>query len=164
MKHHQIHERNRFVLCHLVTLDMDSTELMERKTFAGLPATIVFGGTSRVTTLPAPTIAFSPITTLERIVAPDPIEAPFFTSVSSTFQSCSVCKLPPSAVARGNVSLTNVTPCPMNTSSSIVTPSHTKVWLETLQFFPTVAFFWISTNAPIFVLSPISHPYRLINF
>jgi len=33
-----------------------------------------------------------------------------------------------------------------------------KVWLETLQFFPTVAFFWISTNAPIFVSSPISQP------
>src|ERR1700751_881565 len=51
----------------------------------------------------------------------------------------------------------------MKTSSSIVTPSHTNVWLEILQFFPTVAFFCISTNAPIFVLSPISHPYRLIN-
>ena len=30
----------------------------------------------------------------------------------------------------------NTTPCPMNTPSSIVTPSHTKVWLEILQFFP----------------------------
>src|ERR1700722_12943663 len=51
----------------------------------------------------------------------------------------------------------------MKTSSSIVTPSHTNVWLEILQFLPTLAFFCISTNAPIFVLSPISHPYRLIN-
>src|ERR1700751_5340530 len=51
----------------------------------------------------------------------------------------------------------------MKTSASIVTPSHTNVWLEILQFFPTVAFFCISTNAPIFVLSPISQPYRLMN-
>src|ERR1700731_684863 len=126
MKAHQIDKWDFPVLSHPFTFEGEGTG---RKIFAGLPATIVLGGTSRVTTLPAPTIAFSPITTLDRIVAPDPIEAPFFTSVNSTFQSCSVCRLPPSAVARGNVSLTNVTPCPMNTSSSIVTPSHTKVWL-----------------------------------
>src|SRR5215211_5020996 len=52
----------------------------------------------------------------------------------------------------------------MKTSSSIVTPSQTKVWLDILQFRPTFAFFWISTNAPIFVPSPTSHPYRLMNF
>src|SRR5713226_5244691 len=55
------------------------------------------------------------------------------------------------------------TPWPMNTSSSMVTPSQMKVWLEILQRFPTLAFFWISTNAPILVSSPISHPYRLMN-
>src|SRR5215472_17840553 len=52
----------------------------------------------------------------------------------------------------------------MNTLSSMITPSQIKLWLETLQLFPTVAFFWISTKAPIFVFSPISHPYRLMNF
>ena len=52
------------------------------------------GGTSRVTTLPAPTMACSPMTTLERIVAPDPIDAPVCTSVGSTFQSCSVWSSP----------------------------------------------------------------------
>ena len=51
----------------------------------------------------------------------------------------------------------------MKTLSSIVTPSQTKVWLEILQFFPTRAFFWISTNEPILVLSPTSQPYRLMN-
>ena len=56
-----------------------------------------------------------------------------------------------------------VTPWPMNTWSSIVTPSQMKVWLEILQRRPTLAFFWISTNAPIFVSSPISQPYRLMN-
>src|SRR5213593_2734620 len=57
-----------------------------------------------------------------------------------------------------------VTPWPMKTWSSIVTPSQIKVWLETLHRWPTLAFFWISTNAPIFVSAPISHPYRLMNF
>ena len=52
----------------------------------------------------------------------------------------------------------NVTPWPTNTWSSIVTPSQMNVWLEILQRLPTVAFFWISTNAPIFVSSPISQP------
>src|SRR5271166_5070891 len=44
----------------------------------------------------------------------------------------------------------------------MVTPSQTKVWLEILQFRPMSAFFCTSTNVPIFVPSPISHPYRLI--
>src|SRR5688572_22522171 len=51
----------------------------------------------------------------------------------------------------------------MNTLSSIMTPSQIKEWLEILQFFPTVAFFWISTNVPIFVLSPTEQPYKLMN-
>ena len=46
----------------------------------GLPTTIVLGETSFVTTLPAPTIAFSPMVTLARIVAPDPIDARFYDS------------------------------------------------------------------------------------
>src|SRR5438132_4568206 len=54
----------------------------------------------------------------------------------------------------------NITPCPTNTSSSMATPSQMKVCEEILQSEPIVAFFWISTNAPIFVSSPISHPYR----
>ena len=61
-----------------------------RNTFAGFPATIAFAGTSFVTTLPAPTMAFSPIVTFASMVEPDPIEAPFFTIVLSTFQSASV--------------------------------------------------------------------------
>ena len=44
--------------------------------------------------------AFSPIVMFERIVLPEPIDAPFFTSVFSTFQSASVCNCCP-AVARG---------------------------------------------------------------
>ena len=39
-------------------------------------------------------------------------------------------------VARGCLSFTNMTPCPTNTSSSISTPSQTKVWLWILQRSP----------------------------
>src|ERR687887_582967 len=72
-----------------------------RRTRAGFPATIVFGATFLVTTEPAPTIAFSPITTFDRIVAPEPIEAPFLTKIRSTCQSFSVCRPPLGLVARG---------------------------------------------------------------
>ena len=72
-----------------------------RNTLAGFPATMAPAGTFVVTTLPAPTMAFSPIVTFERIVAPDPIDAPFLISVGSTFQSSSVCNPPPGTVARG---------------------------------------------------------------
>jgi hypothetical protein len=41
----------------------DHPSLILRTTLAGFPATIVFAGTSFVTTLPEPTIAFSPIVT-----------------------------------------------------------------------------------------------------
>ena len=54
---------------------------MIRRSLAGLPATIALAGTFLVTTLPAPTMAFSPITTWESMVAPDPIEAPVLTIV-----------------------------------------------------------------------------------
>jgi hypothetical protein len=54
-----------------------------------------------VTTLPAPTIAFSPIVTRDKMVDPEPIDAPLRTTVGSTTQSCSVCKFPFAAVARG---------------------------------------------------------------
>src|SRR6266852_2759653 len=56
-----------------------------------------------------------------------------------------------------------VTLCPMKTLSSISTPSQMNVWLEILQRLPTLAFFWISTKAPILVSSPISQPYKLMN-
>ena len=87
-----------------------------------------------------------------------PIIAPFFTRVATTFQSASVCIEPSGFTALGTLSLMNDTLWPMNTPSSITTPSQTKVWLEILQSLPITAFFWISTKLPIFVLSPISQP------
>jgi hypothetical protein len=71
------------------TVHFDASRVcsIERNNLAGFPATMLFGGTSLVTTLPAPTIAFSPMLMFERIVAPEPIDAPFLTKVRSTFQS-----------------------------------------------------------------------------
>jgi len=92
------------------------------------------------------------------IVALEPIDAVRRTSVGSTDQSDSPCGEPSSFVARGRRSLVNITPCPTNTSSSIVTPSQTNVCEEILQRAPIVAFFWISTNAPMRVSSPIRQP------
>src|SRR5271157_1413362 len=129
-----------------------------RNTRAGFPATTVLSGTSFVTTLPAPTMAFSPMVTPQRIVELVPIEAPFLTTVGTTFQSASDCSDPSALADLGYLSLMNETLCPMNTLSSIFTPSQMNVWLETFTLFPITAFFWISTKVPILELSPIVHP------
>src|ERR1019366_6204724 len=83
---------------HLVTSVVCS---IYRRNRAGLPATMALAGTPFVTTLPAPTKAFSPIVMFARMVQPEPIEAPFFTRVLSTFQSDSVCRPPSAVVDRG---------------------------------------------------------------
>src|SRR5881409_1324493 len=83
---------------------------------AGLPATMASGGTSRVTTAPAPTIARSPITMPGRMVVLAPMEAPRFTNVCTNVGG--YCLL------RGNASLVKVALGPMKTSSSMVIPSH----------------------------------------
>src|SRR5258708_3268467 len=137
-------------------------QTFERRTRVGLPATTAPAGTSLVTTLPAPTVAPSPIVIPQRMVAPEPIDAPRLTVVGTQAQSASVWSAPAALVAFGNRSLINITPCPMKTSSSRVTPSQRKEWLEILQRFPTRAPFWISTNVPILTSSPISQPYRLV--
>ena len=80
------------------------------------------------------------------------------TIVGSTVQSASDCGLPSGFVARGKRSLVNITPWPTKTSSSITTPSQMNVCEEILQRAPTVAFFWISTNAPMREPSPTVQP------
>ena len=55
-----------------------SCGVMNRRTLPDFPPRSRSAGTSLVTTLPAPTIAFSPIVTLARIVAPEPIELPSY--------------------------------------------------------------------------------------
>src|SRR6185436_1896601 len=108
-------------------------------TRAGTPATMAPAGTSLVTTAPAPTSAPAPMVTPPMMVALLPMEAPSSTFVSTICQSASVCRPPASLVARGKRSLMNMTPWPMNTASPMVTPAHTKVWLEILQWRPAPA-------------------------
>src|ERR1700734_374920 len=91
MRSGQVEKRNGIRCIHFAA---PYTAATVRNCRAGFPATIELAGTSRVTTLPAPTIAFSPTVTLERIVAPDAIDAPFLTKVLSTCQSASVCNCP----------------------------------------------------------------------
>ena len=86
-------------------------------------------------------MAFSPIVVFARIVAPEPIDAPFFITVRLNFPVGLGLQAAVAVVARGYRSLMNITPCPINTLSSMVTPSQMKVWLEILQRRPTVAFF-----------------------
>jgi len=50
-------------------------------TRAGLPATMVSAGTSRVTTLPAPIMAFSPMVMPQSSTALEPMDAPRLTRV-----------------------------------------------------------------------------------
>ena len=101
---------------------------------------MLLGGTSLVTTLPAPTIAFSPMVTLARMVHPEPIEAPFLTNVRSTFQSASVCR-PPSC-RRPRVEVVDERHAVADEHVVFdVTPSQMNVWLEILQRLPILAFF-----------------------
>src|SRR5919108_1775684 len=86
-----------------------SSQLIFRMTLAGFPATMALGGTSLVTTLPAPIMAFSPTVIPHNNVALEPMEAPRFTTVGTHAQSVSVCNRPSALVARGNRSLINVT-------------------------------------------------------
>src|SRR5579859_7323726 len=94
---------------------------------AGTPATIAKSGTSRVTTAPAPTSAYSPIVTPGTIVALEPIDARRLTRVGMTFQSSSVIGEPSKLVAFGKGSFVNITPWPIKTSSSMTTPSQMKL-------------------------------------
>ena len=64
---------------------------------------------------------------------PEPRLAPSSIRVRSIVQSSSVWSPPPSAVARGTLSLMNITPWPTNTRSPIETPSQMNVWLWILQ-------------------------------
>src|SRR5437868_1997825 len=77
---------------------------------AGTPATVAPGGTSRVTTAPAPISACAPMVTPHMMMAPLPIDAPRQTRVGTTDQSRSVWSSPPATVALGWRSLMNRTP------------------------------------------------------
>src|SRR5439155_21323497 len=77
---------------------------------AGFPATVALAGTSLVTTLPAPPIAFSPTVMPPSKVTPDPIEAPLLIRVTSQLHTPSVFNRALHFVARGSRSVMNRPP------------------------------------------------------
>src|SRR6218665_577581 len=93
--------------------------------FAGLPTTMALGGTERVTTAPAPTIACAPTVMPGSKVALAPIDAPWRTTVRA--KASGRCRL------RGKRSLLKVALGPTNTSDSSRMPSHrgTPLWMVT---------------------------------
>jgi hypothetical protein len=99
---------------------------------------MTFGGTSCVTTLPAPTIAFSPITSLERMVDPEPIDAPRLTTVFSTDQSLSVCSCGPGirivnkrhSVAHKNVVFNGYPFAHEGVARDLAASSHSRILLD----------------------------------
>ena len=164
MRRHQVKKRNASIRSSSSIPLRRRLQIVTHNSRAGFPATIALAGTSLVTTLPAPTIAFSPIITLDEIVPPDPIEAPLLTSVFSTFQSALGLQL----AARGRGARINIVDeRDAVADEHVVFDRHAfadeGVAGDLAVACPTVAFFWISTNAPILVSSPISQPYRLMN-
>src|SRR5690348_10985051 len=119
---------------------------------AGLPTTTACGGTERVTTAPAPTIAPVPISMPGRIVAFAPIEAPSWTIVRG--YSSSHWRL------RGIGSLVKVAFGPTKTSSSSTIPSQSCTPHLTVTRSPTTA--PPSTNTPSQMLqsAPTCAPSR----
>src|SRR2546421_7845405 len=144
---------DRLVLRHQVDEGNYSCHLSR----AGIPTTIVSGATSRVTTSPAPTRARAPIRTPPRTIAPAPSEAPRSTTVRRRVQSVSLLVTPSSVVARANLSLTNRTRRPSETSASISTPLQMNEWLEILHASPIEAPRCTSTNDPIRLRLPMRH-------
>ena len=112
---------------------------------AGFPTTRAWGGTVRVTTLPAPTIANSPISIPHRIVALAPIVAPCRISVGAN----SDCRL---ILARGFRTFVNTQDGPRNTSDSKVTPEKMETLFWILQPGP------ISTSGPTTTFCPSEEP------
>lgn len=107
-------------------------------TFAGTPATTVFGGTSFVTTAPAATTAPSPTVTPGRIVECDPIQTllPILIGAETMLERLD-----------GYISwfsVASTTMCPMSTSSPISMPPWSwkqhpelmKTFLPTLVLIP----------------------------
>ena len=84
---------------------------------AGFPVTMAHGGTSRVTTAPAPISACEPMVIPGMMVAFAPMDAPALTVVTGQHLSWTP--------LRGSLSLVKVALGPTNTSSSSRMPSHT---------------------------------------
>src|SRR5437879_13852364 len=84
----KVQEWNRIFGVHscspMATVALVSTNLLTR---AGFPATMALAGTTSVPTRPAPTIAFSPIVTLQRTGTPEPPASRLLTNAHTTSHS-----------------------------------------------------------------------------
>lgn len=101
-------------------------------TLPGTPVTNAYAGTSLVTTLPAPTNAYSPILTPHTTVTFPPNDAPRPTTVS-LYSDLRLMN------ARGFTTLVNTADGPTNTPSSSRTPSYTVTLFCIRQPSPTHA-------------------------
>jgi hypothetical protein len=120
-------------------------------TRAGFPATTACAGTSRVTTAPAPTIAYGPIVTGATSTHPAPSVAPRPTRVSSQSGART-------NAARGRFTFVKTTAGPTKTSSSSVTPAQTLVWHWMRHRGPTTAPPAMKQNAPTTDPAPRTAP------
>src|SRR5438105_1652142 len=133
---------------------------------AGFPATSACAGTSRVTTAPAPTNAYSPMVTPQTMVALAPMVAPRRTIVSPNSSRFFLnptrgrSTLVKTALGPTNTSSSRRTPSQMRTAFLMVTrlpitaPVSTKAWSPTLQRLPMRAPFMTWANAQMRVPSP----------
>ena len=119
-------------------------------TLAGFPTTVAPGGTERVTTAPAATMALLPMVMPGRMVAPAPIEAPASTTV------CRKCA--GALLLRGKRSFVKVTFGPIKTSSPTRKPSHSCTPLLTVTRSPITTSF-----SPFEILFCVAGLYLLIN-
>jgi hypothetical protein len=111
-----------------------------------LPTTVAPAGTSRVTTLPAPMIARSPVVTPPEDGGAG---ADALRPASPRWFRAAIVGGLQAAVDRGagEAVVDERDVCARRkTSSSMVTPSQIKVWLETLQFLPHLCPALISTK------------------
>lgn len=141
------------MICYCIGLDAEGSFLRIR---AGLPQTTALGGTSFVTTEPAPTMAPSPMMIPGRMVAFAPMEAPFLTTV--------FLKASGYILERGKGSFEKVALGPTKTLSSIVMPSQSCTPHLIVQLFPMVTSFSMKTRALILQFSPIEAPERMTVF
>ena len=118
----------------------------------------MLAGTSLVTMLPAPTIAFSPTVMPHSRVALEPMDAPFLISVGMHVQSCIGLQ---TSVFVGRPGIEIIDERDVMSDKDIVFDDNAladKGVTRNFTVFADLACFWISTKVPIVVLSPMMHP------
>src|SRR6185503_14339523 len=120
-------------------LPSSSSAGTSRRTRAGLPTTSMRGGTSFVTTAPAPTNASSPISTPGHRIAPPPTRAPRLI-VGPLISSC------------------RLSVRPMKLSLVVTTQGAMKTWSSSVEYAVMYTSAWILVMAPMVVSFSTSDP------